>query len=511
VTDLVKGIPESDLAEGKMIAGKVGDEDVMLARAGDEVFAVGAFCAHYHAPLADGLLIGNTVRCPWHHACFDLRSGSAIAAPALRSLQTFRTVHENGIIRVEPQPLDQPKPRIDASTAHVLIVGAGAAGTAAANELRRLGHTGRVTLLTREDRLPYDKPNLSKDYLVGKAPEEWIPVLTPEEYASMQIDLRLGATVEKIDTAASEVVLAGGERLHFDRLILATGASPRKLNIPVDPTARVLYLRTWNDAGVIREAARNAKRAVVIGASFIGLELAASLRELGLEVTVVGPEGLPMERPLGKVVAEFVYRTHESHGVQFRLGHLPSAITGNTVRLDDGSELQADLIAVGVGVTPDLQLAKDAGLTIDNGVIVNEYLETSVPGIFAAGDIARYPGPDGTTIRVEHWVAAARQAQTAARNAMGLRERFTAVPFFWSQHYDLMLSYVGHATRTDDVEICGSFDDGNAAALYRENGRITAVVTLFRDDVSLNAEVAMERGESDAAIEQLVRGAFTAA
>lgn len=508
MTDLRKGIPESELGDGSMLAGKVGEEDVLLARNGDEVFAVGAFCTHYHAPLADGLLVGNTVRCPWHHACFDLRNGSPLAAPALRVLPVFRAVREDGMIRVEPQPVEPPRPRLADSTAHVVIVGAGAAGTAAASELRRLGHAGRVTLLTSESRLPYDKPNLSKDYLVGKAPEEWIPLLTEEEYASARIGLRIDTTVTAIDTAAREVVLAGGERIAFDRLILATGASPRRLDIPVDPAARVLYLRTWSDAGVLREAARDAKRAIVIGASFIGLEVAASLRELGLDVTVVGPAGLPMEKPLGTAVADFIYRAHQSHGVVFRLGHLPAEIGRNSVRLDDGNELEADLVVVGVGVLPDLALAQEAGLTVDKGVVVDEMLETSTPGIFAAGDIARYPARDGGSVRVEHWVAAARQGQTAARNAIGLREPFTAVPFFWSQHYDLMLSYVGHATRTDDVEILGSFDDGNAAALYRENGHITAVVTLFRDDISLAVEEAMERSASDAAIEELVRNAF---
>jgi NADPH-dependent 2,4-dienoyl-CoA reductase/sulfur reductase-like enzyme/nitrite reductase/ring-hydroxylating ferredoxin subunit len=495
--DFTVGIPESDLADGAMLAGKAGDDDVLLARSGDELFAVGAFCTHYHGPLAEGLLVGQTVRCPWHHACFDLRTGSAVAAPAARPLEVFRAFREGGLIRVEAQPR------------HVVIVGAGAAGWFAASELRRIGYPGRVTLLTSEERLPYDKPNLSKDYLAGKAPEDWIPLRSAEEYAAERIELRLKTSVEGIDTAAREVRLAGGERIAFDRLILATGATPRALDVATAPDARVHYLRTWSDANAIRDAARDAKRAVVIGASFIGLEVAASLRELGLDVTVVGPEEHPLERPLGTAVAQFVRRLHEAHGVQFRLGRRPAAITHAAVRLDDGSELPADLIVAGVGVTPDLALAQAAGLQVDNGVIVNELLETSVRGIFAAGDIARYPSArKGEAIRVEHWVAAARQGQAAARNAIGQRERFSAVPFFWSQHYDLVLAYVGHASRTDDVEICGSFDASSAAAIYREHGEITAVVTLFRDDVSLAVEAAMERNESSAAIEQIVRGAF---
>ena len=509
MTDLMKGIPESDLADGKMLAGKVGKEDVLLARSGEEVFAVGAFCTHYHAPLADGLLVGNTIRCPWHHACFDLHTGSPTAAPALRTLPVFRTVRENGTIRVEPQHAEIPKPHVEGSTAHVVIIGAGAAGSAAANELRRLGHAGRVTLLTSEQRMPYDKPNLSKDYLVGKAPDVWLPLLTDEEYAERKIELRRGTIVASIDTAAHEVVLTGGERLAYDRLILATGGFPRRFDAAVDPLKRALYLRTWDDAVAVREAARNAKRAVIIGASFIGLELAASLRELGLDVTVVGREERPLERPLGNKVAEFLYRTHVGHGVTFHLGRMPAEITATAVRLDDGTVLQADLVAAGLGVILDIKLATDAGLAVDNGVVVDQHLRTSVPDIYAAGDIANYPDQGtGARVRVEHWAAAARQGQYAARNAMGIAEPFTPIPFFWSQHYDLSLSYVGHATRTDDVEIVGAFEDSNAGAIYRENGRITAVVTLYRDDLSLAVEAAMERGATDAEIEQLVRDGF---
>jgi NADPH-dependent 2,4-dienoyl-CoA reductase/sulfur reductase-like enzyme/nitrite reductase/ring-hydroxylating ferredoxin subunit len=506
MTDLRVGVPESELGEGVMLAGKVGEEDVLLVRSGGELFAVSALCSHYHGPLAEGLLEGTTVHCPWHHACFDLRSGSALGAPAMRPLQVYRAVRDGGMVRVEAEPVATRRLKVADGGAKVVIVGAGAAGSFAASELRRLGHGGPVTLLTREERLPYDRPNLSKDYLAGKAPADWIPLRSEEEYAEDEVELRLRASVEAIDVAAREVRLAGGERIAFDRLILATGASPRRLEVPVDAAARVLYLRTWGDADAIREAARAARRAVVIGASFIGLEVAASLRELGLEVTVVGPEERPLERPLGSVVADFVRRTHESHGVVFRLGHKPAEVTRDAVRLDDGSALAADLVVVGVGVTADLALAQEAGLTVDNGVVVDEFLETSAPGIFAAGDIARFPSArNGGSIRVEHWAAAARQGQFAARNAMGLREPFTVVPFFWSQHYDLVLSYVGHAARTDDAEILGSFDAHNAAAVYRENGRITAVVTLFRDDVSLAVEAAMERGESDAAIEEILK------
>jgi NADPH-dependent 2,4-dienoyl-CoA reductase/sulfur reductase-like enzyme/nitrite reductase/ring-hydroxylating ferredoxin subunit len=471
-----------DLADGAMIAGKVGEEDVLLARRGDELFAVSAHCTHYHGPLAEGLMVGETVRCPWHHACFDLRTGSAIGAPALRPLKKFVVVRDGDEVRVSETP------------SHIVILGAGAAGSFAASELHRLGFAGKVTLLTREDRLPYDKPNLSKDYLAGKAPAEWIPLLTQEEYAERNIDLRLSANVDSIDAQRREIRV-NGEVLQYDKLILATGSSPRKL----DTAAPVHYLRTWNDADALRAATENAKTAVIIGASFIGLEAAASLRERGVAVTVIGAEEHPLEKILGAEVGAFIRRTHESHGVRFRLGRRPVEVRSNAVVLDDGTTEECDVVIAGIGVVQNLELAQRAGLTIDRRIAVDEYLQTSDPNIFAAGDIAT---------RSEHWVHAGRMGQAAARNAMGLREPFAHVPFFWSQHYDLVFAYVGFAARADDVQLFGSLDDTNAAAVYREDGRITAVVTLFRDDVSLAVEAAMERGESSEAILAIVQRAF---
>jgi NADPH-dependent 2,4-dienoyl-CoA reductase/sulfur reductase-like enzyme/nitrite reductase/ring-hydroxylating ferredoxin subunit len=491
--DLGKGIRADDLADGAMIAGRVGDEDVLLARRGGEFFAVGAFCTHYHGPLPEGLMIGETVRCPWHHACFDLRSGAAVAAPAMRPLKTFSVTREGELVRV--------------GESHIVIIGAGAAGSFAASELRRLGYTGRVTLLTREERLPYDKPNLSKDYLAGRAQADWIPLRSEEEYAAEKIDLRLRASVESIDTQKREVRLGSGETLAYYKLILATGASPRRLEIDIE--ARVHYLRTWTDADALLAAAAGAHKAVVIGASFIALETAASLRERGLEVTVIGPDERPLEKVLGREIGEFVRRTHEHHGVQFRLGRQVIEIRENAVVLDDGTSEPYDLLVAGVGVIPELDLAQRAGLAVDRGIVVDEFLQTSDPHVFAAGDIARFPSPrNGAAIRVEHWVAAGRLGQAAARNALGMRQRFATVPFFWSQHYDLVFAYTGHATRADDVQLFGSLDTTNAAAVYREDGRITAVATLFRDDVSLAVEAAMERGESDAAILAIVQNAF---
>ena len=493
--DLQQGIPVRDVADGAKLAGKVGDEDVLLVRKGEAFFAVTAFCSHYHAPLADGLIVGETIRCPWHHACFELRTGTPAGAPAMRPLTSYATIREDDRIRVLPNP------------SHIAIVGAGAAGSFAAAALRRYGFAGRVTLLTAEERAPYDKPNLSKDYLAGRAPAEWIPLRTEEEYARDRIELRLRTTVASIDVANDELVLENGERLAYDKLILATGARARRLDVPVADGARVHYLRTWSDADALRALAETSRRAVVIGASFIGLETAASLRERGLDVTVVGAEERPLARVLGPETGDFIRQLHESHGVRFRLGRKPAEIRTDCVLLDDGSVEACDFVVAGVGVEPDLALATNAGLRVDRGIVVDECFRTSAPNIFAAGDAARFPHA-GRTIRVEHWAAAARQGEAAARNAMGQHERFTGVPFFWSQHYDLVFAYVGHSQNAEDAQLFGSLAESNAAVVSRDEGRIAAVATLFRDDISLAVEAAMERNAGDDASLDIVRRGF---
>jgi apoptosis-inducing factor 3 len=509
--DLQQGIPVSDLADGGMVAGHVGEDAVLLVRKGDQFFALDAVCTHYGAPLADGALVGETLRCPWHHACFSLRTGSAVAAPAMRPLRVFSTVREGDVVRVESDARVIPAPAMSraAGREHVVIIGAGAAGSFAAAELRRVGFAGRVTLLTRESRVPYDKPNLSKDYLAGRAPQEWIPLRGESDYAADHVDLRLRATVDRIDPRGREVRLATNERLTFDRLILATGATPRRLDVPVDPAARLYYLRTWAHADALRGIADAVRKVVIIGSGFIGLEAAASLRERGLDVTVVGRDDRPLQAILGREIGDFVRRTHEAHGVRFRLGRQPAAIHGNSVVLDDGSIEQADAVIAAIGVEPDVALAAQAGLAVDRGIIVSSTLQTTSPDIFAAGDAVRFPyARTGKPIRVEHWAVAGRQGQVAARNAIGQRERYAAVPFFWSQHYDLVLAYVGHAGRADDVELFGSLEGHNAAAVLRDGGRVAAVVTLFRDDISLAVEAAMERTAGDDAILELVRRGF---
>ncbi len=377
--------------------------------------------------------------------------------------------------------------------ASVVIVGGGAAGIVAAETLRREGYAGPITMLSADSSAPYDRPNLSKDYLAGTAPEEWIPLNPPEFYSENRIDLRLAARVTAIDKDTRRVTLAGGETLDYGALLLATGADPIRLTISGSDLAHVLYLRSFRDSSAIIERAKTARHAVIMGSSFIGLEVAASLRARGLTVSVVAPEDVPLARVMGEEIGRFIRALHEEHGVVFHLQQTAESIDESGVTLKDGTRLEADLVVMGVGVRPSIQLAQDAGLALDRGVVVDEYLSTSAPGIWAAGDIASWPDShSGERMRVEHWVVAERQGQTAARNILGRRERFDAVPFFWSAHYDVTIAYVGHATRWDRIKIRGSFPDRNVVASFHAGDRITAVATIFRDDVSLRAELAME-------------------
>jgi NADPH-dependent 2,4-dienoyl-CoA reductase/sulfur reductase-like enzyme/nitrite reductase/ring-hydroxylating ferredoxin subunit len=494
--DLAQGVNSSEFT-GETLLGHVSDQDVLLVRTGSEIFAIDAYCSHYHGPLADGLVVGTSIRCPWHHACFDLRSGEATRAPALNSLAVWQVEHEGECIVVRHKR-EAPKPRGKAPAAapgRIVIVGGGAAGFAAAEMLRRQEYSGGIVMLSSDAAPPVDRPNLSKDYLAGSAPEDWLPLRPDEFYAAAHIDLRLKTDVASIDSTARNVVLAGGGTVPYDRLLLATGAEPVRLPIPGAEQPHVHTLRSLGDCRAIIEAVKDARRAIVIGASFIGLEAAAALRARDIEVHVVGPEQRPMERVLGPAMGDFVRALHEEHGVIFHLGDTVVSIDGKRATLKSGGVLEADAVIVGVGVRPRLALAEQAGLALDRGVAVNGCLETSVPGIYAAGDIARWPDPhSGENIRVEHWVVAERQGQTAARNMLGAREAFDAVPFFWSQHYDVPINYVGHAEKWDEIVIDGDIAGRDCLLKYKSGGRVLAVASIYRDVDSLKAELAMEQG-----------------
>jgi 3-phenylpropionate/trans-cinnamate dioxygenase ferredoxin reductase subunit len=505
--NLARGIPIADLAEGAMLEGHVGDEAVLLVRTDGRFHAIGARCTHYGGPLAEGLVVGGTIRCPWHHAAFRLEDGGLDRPPALSGLSCWQVEQRGDRVVVTGRADRKKEPPTSCAPGKgpesVVIVGGGAAGLMAADWLRMSGYDRPITMMEAGPHGPYDRPNLSKDYLAGDAPEEWIPLRAPEHYGDQGIDLLLDAYAGDIDVQGKRVRLSDGRERSFGALLIATGAKP--IRLPLEPEQPVRYLRSLDDSRALIRAAESAKRAVVIGASFIGLEVAASLRARKVPVTVVAPDAVPLGRVLGPELGAFIRELHEAEGVEFRLGRTVKAVRRDGVTLDDGGRLPADLVVAGIGVRPRTSLAELADIAVDRGILVDEFLETSVPGIYAAGDVARWPEPvTGRPVRIEHWVVAERQGQAAAANilagASGERTRFDAVPFFWSRHYDVTIGYTGHADGWDAIDVSGDIRARDCALTYRQAGRAAAVATIGRDRQNLEAEAAMEqermRGEA---------------
>ena len=499
--DFSAGVSIGELPEGEPVLGHASGKATILVRRGESVYATGAKCTHYGGPLAEGIVVGDTIRCPWHHACFHLGTGEALGAPALDPIPTLEVVREGDRVRVGARrPSPSPRQPVT-SPASIVVLGSGAAGAAAVEVLRREGYAGPVALVGSEP--PVDRPNLSKHYLAGKAKEEWIPLRDEAFYRSLGVELLVGNPARSLDLLAKMVTLESGRRLEFDALLYATGAEPVRLPLPGADRPEVLVLRTLADSRAIIARASSASRAVVVGASFIGLEVAASLRSRGLEVDVVAPDRVPLARVLGDELGAFVRTVHEAKGVRFHLGCKPATIGEGSVTLDDGTVLTCDFVVLGVGVRPRLALAEAAGLPVDRGVVVDEQLRAA-PGVWAAGDVARFPDwRSGQSVRIEHWVVAERMGQVAARNMLGAATPYRDVPFFWSAHFDVTLSYVGHAEAWDSVEVRGSLEGRDALVAYRQAGRVAAVVTLGRDRASLKVEAAMQGGD-EARLEELV-------
>lgn len=493
--DLRAGVPLGELRQGQPVFGSIDEQPALMVRTSSGIRALGAVCTHYSGPLADGLVTGDIIRCPWHHACFSLESGEAVAAPALNPLPRWHVDVHNDVAYVaepiEQEPLETNGRSADGPSS-VVIVGVGAAGSAAAEMLRRQGYERAITIVDPDADAPYDRPNLSKDYLAGTAPAEWLPLRAPEFYPSHRIE-RVTARVVSIDIDKRQVQLSDGTSREYGALLLATGASPIKPPIPGADLPHVHVLRSLADCMALLASAESAKRVLVAGASFIGMEAAAALRQRGLEVTVVAPEEVPFVRTLGAEIGAFLRAKHEQAGVQFRLGRTVKSIAAATVTLDDDSTVECDVVLLGIGVRPLVSLAEAAGLECDNGVVVNEFLQTSADHVFAAGDIARVrDARSRRDMRVEHWVVAQRQGQTAARNILGQQVRYESVPFFWTQQLDVPIAYVGHAAKWDEVDVDGSLESGDCRISYRLNGAVVAVVTVGRDLENLRAEVSLE-------------------
>jgi NADPH-dependent 2,4-dienoyl-CoA reductase/sulfur reductase-like enzyme/nitrite reductase/ring-hydroxylating ferredoxin subunit len=492
--DFSAGIALSDIPAGGTIAGHVGDDSVLLSNFDGQLYAIGGTCTHYGGNLADGVSEGGSVRCPLHHACFDLRTGAVLRAPALDPVDRWEVEREGerAFVRRKLEP-SSAGTRPDSEVRKIVIVGGGAAGLSCAHELRRLGFSGDVTMLSADADPPCDRPNLSKDYLAGGMPDDWLWLRGEDWYSDNRIDLRLSTEVGRIDSAARRVHCSSGEQIAFDRLLLATGAEPNRLSSPGFDGPNVHTLRTVADARAIAAQAHAGARAVIIGASFIALEAAAALRHRQAEVDIVSVEEIPLEHVFGKEVGRDIQTLHENNGVRFHLSAVVAGFDGNAVELGGGETIPADFVLVGIGVRPRTSVAESAGAAIDNGVTVDSFLETSVPGIYAAGDIASFPDPlSGKRSRIEHWVVAERQGQVAAANMVGERKRFESAPFFWTEQYGVPIRYVGRASGWDAVTCEGDFESGSFVGRYFADGAHCATATIGRDRENLEDELTLE-------------------
>lgn len=490
--DLAAGVLLSEIPDEGVLGGHVGDDAVLLARVEGQIRAFSSGCTHYGGPLAEGLRVADTIRCPWHHACFSLRTGEALRAPAFAPLDRWTVEVKGGRAhvrkRARPEAVKPPKPRAKPPR-RVVLIGGGGAGFACAERLRVRGFKGEIVMLSDDSDPPCDRPNLSKDYLAGSAPEEWIPLRDEAFYREQKIDLRLGRRVTTLDPKGRKLTLADGQKLAWDALLIATGAEPVRFATLSGPD--VLTLRSLADCRAIIARAGRSKAVVIVGAGFIGMEAAASLRARGLEVHVVAPEAVPMQRALGPELGSFLGGVHQANGVKLHLGRTVSSFSEGRARLDDGSDIAADFVLLAVGVRPRIDLATAAGLGTASGVLVDGCMRTSVPGIWAAGDVAEYPDSHaGGSMRIEHWVVAERQGQTAADDMLGLASPLEEAPFFWTHQFDVEIRVSGRAGRYDKVEVDGSIEARDCEVRFLNAGRIDAVATIGRDRLNLERACA---------------------
>ena len=483
----------NELQDGDKKAAVVGGRAVLLLRVDGKFHAIGAKCTHYGGPVAKGVFSGHRVLCPWHQACFDAVTGGVLEPPALDAVPHFdcRVEGENVIVTVPDDPAasgPQTMPmsrRSPADARTFIIIGGGAAGNAAAETLRQDRFQGRLVVVTREKDLPYDRPKLSKSHLAAKEPAEPPTLRSKKFYDDHDIEILAEREVVSVDAGAKCVSFADGSSLRYDALLLAPGGTPRRLDVPGGQLQNIFTLRSLADAGRIIAAAQGAKRAVVIGASFIGMETAASLTERGLAVTVVAPDSTPFERTLGKEIGAMYQKLHEEKGVAFRLGGRLASFEGagkvEKVVLASGDRLDADLVIAGVGVRCATDFLKGWNLNPDGSLPVDVQLRAG-EGVYAAGDIAQFPDwRTGERIRIEHWRLAEQHGRIAAHNMMGRKVDFASVPFFWTNQFGVNLRYVGYIKGWDDLIFHGDPAAREFVAFYVKGGQVLAAAGVASD------------------------------
>ena len=481
----------SEIGEGEMKEVKVGETPVLLARVEGQCYALAAHCTHYGAPLAEGYLSGDRIVCPWHHACFNARTGNLEEPPALDSLAAYpiRIEGDDVIVDLPEDAPDRPTPEMIApATASddrtFVIIGGGAAGYAAAQTLREDGFTGRVVMITPEENLPYDRPNLSKDYLQGSSQPEWMPLRPDDFYTEHGIET-VREKVKRVSKYSKQIDIEGGGNLDFDRLLIATGGVPRTLDLPGSDLKNIFVLRSFTSADEIIAAVEKAEKIAVIGSSFIGMEAAFSLTKRGKQVTVIAPDSIPFEKTLGPEIGKLFQSVHEKNGVKFRLASGATGFEGDgrveKVILRSGESVDADVVIVGIGVRPATDFLDGFDLHKDGGVVSDRNLRIG-DNVFAAGDIVHFPDArTGESTRIEHWRTALQLGRCAAHNMAGKATPFDGVPFFWTTQFDVTLNYVGHAAGWDRTIVQGNVGSQDFLICYVKHDRIQAVAGMNRD------------------------------
>ncbi|MGO9567701.1 MAG: FAD-dependent oxidoreductase [Desulfomonilaceae bacterium] len=491
-----------ELQDGEMKAFSFGENKVLLSKIAGKFYAVGGLCPHYGASLDEGILHDSTIVCPWHHAAYDAKTGDLLEPPSLDALPSYEVTiqGENVVLKL---PEDLPDRRVPFMTRHdpkadhrlFAIVGAGAAGNAAAQTLREDGFKGRIIMITREESVPYDRPMLSKEFMEGAAEEESVPLRSKAFYEDHDIELMFQTEVRRVDIPNKLITFENDKTLAYDAILLASGGSPKPLVVPGAELKNIFTLRSFEDSKEIVQAGQNASHVVVIGSGFIGMETAHSLTKRKIPVTVISLAETPFQNALGKEVGKLFQKLHEKAGVRFEMRAKVAKFEGNesvrAVVLENGERISADLVVVGMGVRPATDFLHGIGLLPDGSLAVDEFFRAA-EDVYAAGDIATFPLPHtGEKVRIEHWRTAQQHGRVAGHNMAGKKVAYTSVPFFWTNQVDLYFRYVGYAKEWDEIIINGDLDSQDFIAYYVKNSKVYAAAGNNREKEMAAIEVLM--------------------
>ncbi len=492
-----------DFKKGEMKSVPVGDDkEVLIVNIDNELYALGAHCTHYGAPLTDGVLSNDMITCPWHHACFNAKTGKLKEPPAADDLPKFEIIVENNIVMVKipeefpsgktPQMAEKDKDNKE----NYVIIGGGAAGYAAAQAMREAEYKGKITIITQENRTPYDRPNLSKDYLQGSAQAEWMPLRPDDFYSKYNIGFLFDMKVKRINIKEKKILFEKGEELSFNKLLIASGAVPKELKLPGSDLKNIFYLRNFSDADNIINTLKSSKEAVIIGSSFIGMESAFSLNERGIKVTVISPEEVPFMHTLGKEIGGLLKKQHETGGVAFKLKRNVKSFEGDEkvewVVLESGEKIKADFVIVGIGVKPATDFIDGLVKTSDGGIKVDNCFRAA-EDIFAAGDVAVFPfWMTGEDVRIEHWRTALQAGRIAGFSMAGKNTGYESIPFFWTHQAGLDIRYAGYVKNWDDIIYWGDVLSKKFIAFYVKKNKVVAAAGNDKDKEIDAVEILMK-------------------